>query len=121
MSHKENQKLARTIAIIAVLCIIIALVGYWAGRREGTAEAEPIKREADSLRKVNKTIIFNYNSISDSLKNRSEVREPKIDIIHEIKIAIRNEISKNNKKINALLIPRVQLYVDSIRSAGGFN
>lgn len=121
MSHQENVKMARTIAIIAFFAILIALAGYWAGKRESVSEADPIKREADSLRKVNKTIVFNYNAISDSLKKVSEIRESKIDIIHEIKKAIRNEIAKTKQEIRPLNTSGVQLRIDSIRGAGGFN
>ena len=116
-----TKKDLRNLAIILCLIILVAICGYVAGRREATTEVDPLREEikliTDSL-KISKVKYFN---LTDSLKKNTGTHEEKIDIIHEIKKAIRNEISKTTPKINSIPDSVVQRYVDSIRSSGGFR
>lgn len=110
------------IAVSFILGLIfIAIVGYIAGIREGEKISDPLKKEVDLLQASSKIDKVKYFNLTDSIKKNSERHEVKIDIISEIKKAIRNEISKTKQTIYALPDSSIQYHIDSIRGAGGFR
>lgn len=121
MAEAQNFKTARTIGLIGVMIIILVACGYFAGRREAGKESDPLREEIKLITDSLKISKIKYFNLTDSLKRNTGSHEEKIDIINEIKKAIRNEIAKTQTEITPLNTSDLQRYVDSVRSSGGFN
>ncbi len=120
MGQEENFNSARTIGLIGVIVIVLVACGYYAGIRQSELKTDPLKKEIENLIKISEIEEIKYIKLSDSLKKNSGSHDQNIDIINEIKKAIRNEIQKTIPTINSIPDSSLQSYIDSIRSAGGF-
>lgn len=122
--NSTQKKELRYAAVFVCLIILVAMCGYISGHREASKlnRNTELKQKIDSLEtslevgeKIQKDLFDSIN------KKDTPERFDKIELINEVKKAIRNEIKKSTQSVYVTPDSLHQHFIDSIRARKGFG